>query len=147
MFKKILYPTSGSPLSLKIAQSICELVAGHPDREVIVAYAVKAQHIYSPAVAQELVESGVDPANELIDEIQNNLNRIAKVFNQHQINFTFKLEYGNPTEAMTKLAKKELVDVMVIGYHGEQTLADHLFKGNIMNRLIDAAPCPVLVVK
>jgi nucleotide-binding universal stress UspA family protein len=56
------------------------------------------------------------------------------------------LRHGNPYEEIVNAAKELGVDLIVIGYHGYTGLG-HLLVGSTADRVLQCAPCPVLVVK
>ena len=49
-------------------------------------------------------------------------------------------------EAITKLAKEQNADMIIIGSHGRTGLR-RLLMGSVAEKVIGYAPCPVLVVK
>ena len=49
-------------------------------------------------------------------------------------------------EAITKLAKEQKADMIVLGSHGRTGLR-RLLMGSVAEKVIGYAPCPVLVVK
>jgi nucleotide-binding universal stress UspA family protein len=51
----------------------------------------------------------------------------------------------NPAVAIIEYAKKNQVDLIVIGTHGRGTVA-HVFLGSVAERVVRLAPCPVLTV-
>ena len=56
------------------------------------------------------------------------------------------LRHGNPYEEIVKAAKEFGVDLIVIGSHGYTELG-RLVLGSTADRVLQNAPCPVLVVK
>jgi universal stress protein A len=56
------------------------------------------------------------------------------------------LRVGNPYEEIVNVAKETGVDLIVIGSHGK-TGPGRLLLGSIAERVVQYAPCPVLVVK
>jgi universal stress protein A len=56
------------------------------------------------------------------------------------------LRIGNPFEEIVNAAKETGVDLIVIGSHGYGGLG-RLLLGSTAERVIQYAPCPVLVVK
>jgi universal stress protein A len=56
------------------------------------------------------------------------------------------LRHGNPYEEIVNAAKELGVDLIVIGSHGYTGLG-HLLIGSTADRVLQCAPCPVLVVK
>ena len=53
---------------------------------------------------------------------------------------------GQAFQAITKLARQEKVDLIIMGSHGHTGLT-RLLMGGVTERVIGHAPCPVLVVK
>jgi len=57
-----------------------------------------------------------------------------------------RLEFGDPRDVITRIAREERVDVLVVGSHGRTGLARVLL-GSVSNHVVGHAPCSVLVVK
>jgi nucleotide-binding universal stress UspA family protein len=56
------------------------------------------------------------------------------------------MRHGMPYEEITDLAREQGVDLIVIGQMGSHGSRRGLI-GNVAERVIECAPCPVLVVK
>jgi nucleotide-binding universal stress UspA family protein len=52
----------------------------------------------------------------------------------------------DPAEAIVHYARAQAVDLIVLGTHGRGAVA-HLFLGNVAERVVRTAPCPVLTVR
>ena len=52
---------------------------------------------------------------------------------------------GDPLEDIVAYAKREDIDLIVMGTHGRKGLT-HMFLGSVAERVVRAAPCPVLTV-
>jgi nucleotide-binding universal stress UspA family protein len=52
----------------------------------------------------------------------------------------------NPAEQIVKYAKAHTIDLIVMGTHGRGAVA-HLLMGSVAERVVRAAPCPVLTVR
>jgi nucleotide-binding universal stress UspA family protein len=59
---------------------------------------------------------------------------------------TALLVEGTPAREITRFAKKNHADLLVIGTHGRTGLAK-LFLGSVANHVIATAPCPVMTVR
>jgi len=57
-----------------------------------------------------------------------------------------KVELGAPATAILEEAKRGAYDLVVMGTQGRTGLA-HLFIGSVAERVVRAAPCPVLTVR
>lgn len=54
---------------------------------------------------------------------------------------------GHPDEEIVALAHEARADMIVIGRHGERTRRHHLFAGNVVQQVLQIAPCTVVVVQ
>ena len=52
----------------------------------------------------------------------------------------------NPAAAIVEYARAHAIDLVVIGTHGRGAVA-HLLLGNVAERVVRTAPCPVLTVR
>jgi nucleotide-binding universal stress UspA family protein len=53
---------------------------------------------------------------------------------------------NSPADAIVEYARANSVDLIVTGTHGRGAVA-HLFMGNVAERVVRMAPCPVLTVR
>ncbi len=56
------------------------------------------------------------------------------------------IRYGNPVEEIVQYAEKHQIDLLVIGTHG-RTGFRRILLGSVAERVVRAAPCPVLTVR
>jgi universal stress protein A len=56
------------------------------------------------------------------------------------------LREGDPARAIEEVARQEHCGLVVVGTHGRTGLS-HLLMGSIAERVVQLAPCPVLVLK
>ncbi|KJS18652.1 MAG: hypothetical protein VR72_21865 [Clostridiaceae bacterium BRH_c20a] len=146
MFKKILFPTSGSPVSEKIALTIVNLISDTKNAEITIVYVLQVTPFHR-TVSYQLEDKGIDSSKLALEDIKDILEKATKVFRENNIPYTIRVELGEPVEMILKIAEETKSDLMVVGFHGHSTLSDYLFKGNITNELIDKTNCPILVVK
>lgn len=146
MFKKILFPTSGSPISEKIATTITKLIDNPAEADITILYVMKVQPMFG-TIPTQLEEEGVDPRKIALEDARKILTTATKVLKENNIPYTLRIEFGEPVETIINVAKETKSELMVVGHHGESTLSDYLFKGNITSELINSSICPVLVVK
>ncbi|MGF7184049.1 nucleotide-binding universal stress UspA family protein [Desulfitispora alkaliphila] len=147
MFKKILFPTSGSPLCGKIARTICGLIKEKPEREVTILNVLDPRHHIPAQVDYELDKCGLRPDAEAIKNAEQVLKKAIKVFKENNVPYKVMVRSGEPVCTIIEVADEMQCDLMVVGHHGESRLSDYLFKGNITARLINEADCPVIVIK
>ena len=53
---------------------------------------------------------------------------------------------GHPVEAIVEYARRHAVDLIVMGYRGMSNL-QRFFGGSVSDRVVDHAPCNVLIVR
>jgi nucleotide-binding universal stress UspA family protein len=53
---------------------------------------------------------------------------------------------NNPAATIVDYARTHLIDLIVLGTHGRGAVA-HMFMGNVAERIVRTAPCPVLTVR
>ena len=146
MFEKILFPTSGAGLSNKIANTIVGLIKEKPDREVTILHVLEKYDL--PAeVDYEIVITGQDFDKMLSDSVEECIEKSTKIFRDNGIPYQVRIKRGDPVNVIRAISEEMGCDLMIIGYHGETTLTDIIFKGNTMAKLIDNSPCPVMVIK
>lgn len=56
------------------------------------------------------------------------------------------MRYGNPANEICRYARKQSIDLLVLGTHGRTGLS-HLLVGSVAERIIRVSPCPVLTVR
>lgn len=61
--------------------------------------------------------------------------------------FTLLLRHGAPADELSKLALERRSHVIIVGAHQEQGLLSEFLMGSVSRRLVEKAPCPVLVVR
>jgi len=55
-------------------------------------------------------------------------------------------EAGRPAETIAKLARQEKVDEIIVGSRGKNAL-DNMLLGSVSGRLVQIAPCTIVVVR
>ena len=74
------------------------------------------------------------------------LSLIAEQMRAHGLHAEWILRHGNPYQEIVNAAKEIGVDLIIIGSHGCTGLG-RLLLGSTADRVLQYAPCPVLVVK
>ena len=133
MFKRILLPTSGSPIAAKKARTICQLLNDYQDAEVTILYVMKSYPNYA-VVNSQLAKEDIDPNQIYLDDAKKIVRKALQVFKEQNVPYKIRIEVGEPVETIVKVAEEIDAQLMVIGYHGESKLSDYLFKGNITSR-------------
>lgn len=89
---------------------------------------------YIPANLPQLQEQQAkDQCEKLLAELQIPNTRIILV-------------HGTPFAELVRAARNEEADLLILGTHGRGAIA-HLLLGSVAERVVRAAPCPVLTVR
>ncbi len=139
--KKILICTDGSAYSARAAEYGIS-IAKQLGVEVIVVYVIDVVSLEQVAKAtnRELVE------REMKSDGERNLSYIKGIAENENVKAATILAEGRPYEQIVHLAKGLSVDLIVMGTYGRRG-AERILIGNVSERVIEYATCPVLVVK
>jgi nucleotide-binding universal stress UspA family protein len=139
--KKILIPTDGSDCSVRAADvgiSLAKLLGA----EIIVIYAIDI------IILEELSKSigSKDFEKELKEKGERYLNYVAELGTKEGLKTEAILTKGEPHDQIVHSAKTLGVDMIVMGTYGRRG-TKRILIGSVTERVIEYAPCPVLVVK
>jgi nucleotide-binding universal stress UspA family protein len=145
MFKKILYPTDFSDVSLKALDFLKQLRECGSE-EVLVLHVINEQTIvtvrgYAEGTVNvdELEKGLVEQATKSVEEVEAELKKFGyKV--KKMVNIGFPLREILATE------EEEDISLIVIGSHGKSNL-EEMFLGSVSEKVIRKCKSPVLVAK
>ena len=90
----------------------------------------------APTVQEDLERAGRRQTEALLgDDDRRDLHAVATIVTSM-----------NPAAAIVEYARAHAIDLIVIGTHGRGPVA-HLLLGNVAERVVRTAPCPVLTVR
>jgi nucleotide-binding universal stress UspA family protein len=140
MFKNILLAFDGSDYSIKAAK-----VAGGLAKNQKPQITLRILYVTSPASAElgEPYQSQITESKML--EAEKILNQ-AKVIVGDDVKVITQVLFGNPAESIIEVAEVRQCDLIVIGLRSYSTLTG-LILGSQAQKVINHAPCPVLVVR
>ncbi len=140
MFEQILVAVDGSDYALKAARTAADLARslGQSRLYVVVAFEPIPDYLGEP-FWEEAAAARMKKAEEILDAA---LKEIGDVPGGVE---TEVLE-GRPAEAILEVAKDRQVDLIVMGAQGQGTLSS-LLLGSQSRKVINHAPCPVLIVR
>ncbi len=136
-WKKILVATDGSRDSELAADRAIDFAKSYGGSLIAVSVVDVPSEFYAeaPAAVDKLIVS----AKGFVAAAKN------KAETKDVATSTFVGE-GEAFEVITKLSRKENIDVIIMGSHGRTGLK-RLLMGSVTEKVIGYAPCPVLVVK
>ncbi len=142
-FRKILVATDGSEPSMRAAEMAIEIANHYGGAELL------AVHVVDEDVLREfcrsLGKSEQDARDTLAADAQKYLQEIRNLA-EHKAKASTAVEHGTPHEVLLDVARREKVDLIVMGKVGRRG-PRRVLMGSVTQRVIDLAEVPVLVVK
>jgi nucleotide-binding universal stress UspA family protein len=140
MYEKILLPTDGSVCSKEAAKHALSIAQSY-DSKIIVLNVLEIKPT-----------SGII-MDTILKEGKASLNSVSRVFkniekddnSKKEIEKSFLMKEGTAANEILKIAKKEGVDLIVIGASGKHALERFLL-GSVTQKVVKNAKCPVLTV-
>jgi nucleotide-binding universal stress UspA family protein len=134
-WKNILLPTDGSKYSAIASNKALELANSYGSSLLAVSIVDVTEEFYTEA--PDAVEELIRKAKRFVEDIKKRANGL----NIHTL-----VKEGETYEVITNLARESVSDVIVMGSHGRTGVKRFLI-GNVTEKVIGYAPCPVLIVK
>ena len=140
MIKRIMVPVDGSRLgerALVVAGDLAESLAA----TIVIARVVPplAPGRYAPSLLRQVEEAQDKDAEAYLASV-------AERLADDRLTVESRLLRGPIAEKLAEQAAKERCDLIVLTSHGMSGLATAVF-GSVAQKLLHAAPCPVLVVR
>ena len=83
---------------------------------------------------------------ELKEDGQRYVNYVVGLAEKEGVKSSSLIAKGRPFEQIVHMAKESNIDLIVMGTYGRRG-ADRILIGSVAERVIEYAPCPVLVIK
>jgi nucleotide-binding universal stress UspA family protein len=139
--KRIMIATDGSDYSIRAAElgiSLTKLLKA----EITIIYVIDTVVLDQISKVGERDET----ESELKRDGERYLRYISSLAEKEGLKSNTMLLKGKPFEQIVHLAKSMSMDLIVIGTYGRRG-ADRILIGSVAERVIEYAPCPVLVVR
>jgi nucleotide-binding universal stress UspA family protein len=146
--KRILCAIDHSEPSLRGATLAMDLAARY-QVELVLLTVVQLPDAAQPDLTEYLRHEhepdlpGVLVAEAARDELRSLSDRLS---GQGAVTTTCDVRAGNAATEIVSSAEQHAVDLIVIGHRGRNRLAQALI-GSVARRVVDTAPCPVLIVR
>jgi len=145
--KKILVAIDGSPQSDKAAEEAVRLAAGNPSHFKSRVYAMMVLPNAQTSTYTDFVPSAPITEKDTWDELRRRIFYVVeKSAVENDVPLEMIVEYGEPADKLIDFAKREQMDVIVIGSSGKGFIQRKL-KGSISHRVATSAPCSVYIVR
>ena len=143
LIRKILVPIDFSPNAEEAMTWAIDLARRY-DASLLVAHVV--QPVAWPASPDGTMLTPSDLLATTRRELFESLGRTRDQIESAGIPTETELLDGIPAAALAALAHREGVDLIVMGTHGRSGLK-HALLGSVAEKVLRAAPCPVLTVR
>jgi nucleotide-binding universal stress UspA family protein len=141
MFKKIILASDGSDNAQRAAQAAIDLAKGLFISSIIITHIVT-----QPPEQSRMVKAQFDVHALLEDDAKTALNRTITALTHEGLSYELKVAIGDPAVEIVTIAKNEMADLIIIGSRGLGALRGVLL-GSVSQKIAQAAPCPVMIVK
>ena len=139
MFSKILHANDGSEHAFKALSTAIE-IAKQNNSEL---HMVSVEEIdYMPEFIEEVRQETGTAARRFHAVLQ----RARAMAEEHQVKIQTHVLAGHPVRDIVQLAAELKAELLVIGATGHSVIYERMI-GSRADRIVQLAPCPVLVVK
>ncbi|MEN3014733.1 MAG: universal stress protein [bacterium] len=141
MHAKILVAHDGSENSQRAFNKAIELINNFAEKnkvEILVVSVIQISDL--PEIAEN--QAIIDYFRKYYKEVHSNLAEIAQ---KNDIKLNSYILVGNPSIEIINFAKENRVDLIVVGKTGKSKIEQWLL-GSVSKKIIDHAPCSVLMV-
>lgn len=139
MFSKILHANDGSDHAFKALALALEIARQNKSE----FHMISVEEIdYMP----EFIEEVRQEAGAAARRFRTVLQRARAMAEQHGVKLQTHVVAGHPVRDVVQLAASLKVELLVIGATGHSALYERMI-GSRADRMVQIAPCPVLVVK
>ncbi|MBN1874377.1 MAG: universal stress protein [Anaerolineae bacterium] len=143
-FTYILVPVDSSQTSINAGQLALRIAAMH---NVPVTF----MFIINPAVAEEIAAATAQTIDAVCQDLtakaQRSLDYLLRMARTQGVQAEQVIQQGVPYREITDWARERGVDLIVIGKTGRSGSIRTVRSGDVFERVLEYAPCPVLVVR
>jgi len=144
LFRHILVPVDGSDASLQAAQMALRVVQLCPACQISVLYVIDKLVLNELARFSKRGEKEVEA--ELEEQGRRYLDLTRKDAERQGIAIACQTRKGDPFEEIVAAANGLHADLIIMGHTGRRGTTRVLI-GSVTQRVLDYAPCPVLVTR
>lgn len=145
--KKILVAIDGSPQSDKAAEEAVRMAVGSSSQFKSQIYAMLVLPNAPTSTYTDFVPSAPVTETAKWDDLRRRIFYvIEKGASEHNVSLEMIVEYGSPADKLIEFAKKEQIDVIIIGSSGKGFLQRRI-RGSISHKVASNAHCSVYIVR
>lgn len=146
MYRHILVPLDGSALAEQVLPHVHDLAAREGTMKITLLRAVPPIFTSSVDYSGMLAASTADEQESLESEARAYLERIAAPIRSEGYTVNVEVSTMPAAEAILDYAESQHADLIAIATHGRSGISRWVF-GSVTQKVIQAAPVPVLVIR
>ncbi len=139
MIKKILLAVDGSELSAKAVDTVCEFAANG-------SYSIILLNVLDPISCLINGETRDEVKKELSDKGMEILKKYQAKLAAANLECTLKQAFGMPSTQILYVAHEESVDMIAMGCHGKNSLAE-IFLGSVSQHVLESFKGAILLIR
>ena len=145
--KKILVAIDGSPQSDKAAEEAVRMACSSRSQFKSCVYAMLVLPNAPTSTYTDFVPTAPVTETDKWDELRRRIFYVVeKCASESDVHLEMIVEYGEPVDKLIEFAKREQVDVIVIGSSGKGFIQRRI-KGSVSHRVATTADCSVYIVR
>jgi nucleotide-binding universal stress UspA family protein len=145
--KKILVAIDGSPQSDKAAEEAVRMADGNRSQFKSCVYAMLVLPNAPTATYTDFVPKAPVTESDKWDELRRRIFYVVeKSAAENDVPLEMIVEYGEPSDKLIEFAKREQIDVIIIGSSGKGFLQRRI-RGSVSHRVATDAGCSVYIVR
>jgi nucleotide-binding universal stress UspA family protein len=141
MFKKILLATDGSEHANRASQSALQLAIQLADVSITILHV----SVSAPS-RRELLQTNFNVFSLLEHHAHRVIRKTEDEFKAQGITYSLQVALGDPAIEIIDHAKEGKYDLIIMGQRGLDPLRQVLL-GSVSQKVLQQAPCPVMIVK
>ena len=142
-FTHILVPTDGSDTSISAGRLAIQIAATH-------SVPIMFMYVVDRITAEELASATSKTTEMICQELEHKgqryLDYLSRLAHNVGLQTDQAIRHGVPHREIAELAREQGMDLIVIGQVGRRG-PHRVHLGSVAQRVIECAPCPVLVVR
>jgi len=142
-FTHILVPVDGSEPSISAGRLAIQIAVTH---NIPITFVYVVDRIVTEEIAGATSRLTETICRELETKGQHYLDYLSRAARNRRLQTDQVIRHGLPHREITDLARDRGVDLIVIGQVGRHG-AQRVHIGSVAERVIESAPCPILVVR
>ena len=143
MFKKILFPTDFSDVSMSALGYVKQLKEGGA-KTVVLLHVIDQRSLQ--AIEQYAGTKSMTLEQEIMVQAEKEIEKIEDELKQSGFEVKTLIKTGYPIITILEAEKEEDVSIIVIGSHGKSNL-EEMFLGSVSEKVIRKSKRPVLIIK